>query len=178
MNCKEFSNLTPLFLYGEISDERRRAMEAHTASCASCRAALAESSALVSFLERHPPRFSPEDLSALRVRVLSETSRIIPAPRPTVLRGFLSGLLASPVFRFVPVAAAVAVAVWLVLPRATEKAGEIEVAGVLAMADDIERESEEVAEVCREIDDLESSILNPPSDSGAFLSRDGAVSAV
>lgn len=178
MNCKEFSTLTPLFLYGEVSDDLRREMEAHNTACASCRAALADSSTLVAFLELNPPRFSPEDLSALRLRVLSETSRITPAPRPAVSRGFLSSLLASPVFRFAPVAAAVAVAVWLVLPRATEKAGETEVAGVLAMADDIERESEEVVEVCREIDDLSTSILAAPADSGAFLSRNGADSAV
>ena len=42
------------------------------------------------------------------------------------------------------------------------------------IADDIEQESEEVAEVCREIDDLASGIGSNRDDSGASLSRSGA----
>lgn len=174
MNCRQFSELVPLCIYGELEDKLRRSLEAHAASCPACRAAQASAAAAVAFLRGNQPRFSPEEVAALRVRVLAETARAGPAPRPYPALGFLASLFASPILRFASVAAAAALAVWLVIQRAPEEAPEAAVASVLAMADDIEQESEEVAEVCREIDDLASGIGSGRDDSGASLSRSGA----
>ena len=161
MNCKRFARLAPLYLYGEAAEGLRGAVEEHAASCPACREALAATASTIAWARKHPPHFSPEEISALRVRVLAETARIALAPPPVRPRLLFAPFLANPVFRFVPVAAAAAVVVWLLLPRSPEvttEPAELAVTGVLAMADDIEEESREVAEVCREIDDLNAKL--------------------
>ena len=197
MNCKGFSRLIPLCLYGEAPDKVRREMEEHAASCAACRGDLAAMGETVAFLKKSAPRFSAEELSALRLRVLGETSRIVPVPRLSLARRLFAPIFISPVFRFVPAAAALAAAVFLLIRRPSEKApeppeaaelpgtaelaelaepaepAEPAVSGVLAMADYIEAESQEVADVCREIDDLNARCSSePPAESGVSLPLD------
>jgi len=185
MNCKGFSRLIPLCLYGEAPDKVRREMEEHAASCAACRGDLAAMAETVAFLKNSAPRFSAEELSALRIRVLGETSRIVPVPRLSLARRLFAPIFISPVFRFVPAAAALAAAVFLLIRRPSEKAAELAeapeaaelaepaVSGVLAMADYIEAESQEVADVCREIDDLNARFSSePPAESGVSLPLD------
>ena len=191
MNCQGFSRLIPLCLYGEAPDKVRREMEEHAASCAACRGDLAAMAETVAFLTKSAPRFSAEELSALRIRVLGETSRIVPVPRLSLARRLFAPIFISPVFRFVPAAAALAAAVFLLIRRPSEKApeppgaaelpgtaepaepAEPAVSGVLAMADYIEAESQEVADVCREIDDLNARFSSePPAESGVSLPLD------
>ena len=182
MNCKRFSRLIPLCLYGEAPDKVRREMEEHAASCAACRGDLAAMAETVAFLKNSAPRFSAEELSALRIRVLGETSRIAPVPRPSLARRLFAPIIIFPVFRFVPAAVVLAAAVFLLIRRPSEKApgtaeppeaAEPAVSGVLAMADYIEAESQEVADVCREIDDLNARCSSePPAESGVSLPLD------
>jgi hypothetical protein len=185
MNCQGFSRLIPLCLYGEAPDKVRREMEEHAASCAACRVDLAAMAETVAFLKKSAPRFSAEELSALRLRILEETSRIVPVPRLSFARRLFTPIFISPVFRFVPAAAALAAAVFLLIRRPSEKAleppgtaeppaaAEPAVSGILAMADYIEAESQEVADVCREIDDLNARCSSePPAESGVSLPLD------
>ncbi len=56
MNCREFEENLPLFLYEELSGEQRAACEAHAAGCETCRAALARTRRLHEVLAERPAR--------------------------------------------------------------------------------------------------------------------------
>ncbi len=56
MNCREFEENLPLFLYGELSGEQKEACEAHAAACETCRAALDETRRLHDVLAGRPSR--------------------------------------------------------------------------------------------------------------------------
>ncbi len=56
MNCREFEENLPLFLYEELSAEQQAACDAHAAACESCRAALAQTRNLHAALAERPAR--------------------------------------------------------------------------------------------------------------------------
>ncbi len=56
MNCREFEEDLPLFLYEELSGEQKAACEAHAAACEACRASLAETRHLHDVLAERPSR--------------------------------------------------------------------------------------------------------------------------
>lgn len=67
MNCKELEEALPLYLYGELTEDERAALDAHLGACGRCRAALQETRRLHETLnQRQPAEPSPELLVECR----------------------------------------------------------------------------------------------------------------
>lgn len=171
MNCRKFKKLLPEYLYGEISDLKKEGFVAHVSACLECRRLLKEMIESSSLLRREELfHFSAGEMAALRVRVKEEIE--LPAQSPVRSPGrFGFGIIFRP--RFLPVAGALAAAalvifaVLLILP--SEKSPRLSIPvlsnganDLVTMTEVVEDEFQSVAEICSEIDALQSLFLNSP----------------
>ena len=62
MNCADFENLLADYVDGSLADSQRRAVEEHTASCATCREYMRDVSGAVAFLKRADEVLAPPEL--------------------------------------------------------------------------------------------------------------------
>ncbi|MDP8213901.1 MAG: anti-sigma factor [Candidatus Euphemobacter frigidus] len=171
MNCRKFKKVLTEYLYGEISARKRENFMAHASSCPECRRLLREMIRTVSLLKTEErSHFSAGEMAALRVRVKEEIERPDQSPVRSPGR-FSFGIIFRP--RLLPVAGALAVAVLviftvlLVLPSAKSPRSSIPVLSngandLVAMTEVVEDEFQSVAEICGEIDALQSLFLNSP----------------
>ena len=62
MTCHDFDQSLALYLYDELSNEERSAIELHIASCEQCKRALEQSRSLVNLIHEHTPAEPAPDL--------------------------------------------------------------------------------------------------------------------
>lgn len=166
MNCKKFRDLVPAYLYGEISPEERERLTGHAAGCPACRGLLREMEETVARLAAVPgPKFSPREMSGLRDRVLEAVRTPARSPRPSGFRPLLRPLI-------IPSALAAAALLLVVLlpSRPTAPVVPSEAAELVAFSEAVEEELQLVAEIWREIEEIESLFITEP-DGGSEAGR-------
>ncbi|MFH1039091.1 MAG: zf-HC2 domain-containing protein [PVC group bacterium] len=166
MKCQKFKKLLPEYLYGELAPAAREEAQDHAASCPACRRLLEEMTETVSLLESGPrSHFSGAEMAALRMRVKEEAGRPVGAASPvSVRRRLFSRPILLPVAGALA-AAAVAAAVLIMRQPAVPPPSGVpipsgEAGDLVAMSETVEEEFQELAEVCGEIEDLQSPFLD------------------
>jgi len=161
MNCRRFKRLLPSYLYGEIREKDKQIFIGHASDCSSCRKLLAEMEETVSFLRSQPRiEFSRSELESLKTGVKKEIARPERIQLPRRHPGFLHSL-----FRYrvpVPVTAVLFIALlvgvsFLLRPETSQElTADPEVNKLEALTETIDNELKFVAEINRQLDELES----------------------
>lgn len=92
MNCEYVEQLLPLYIGGDLEEDRSRLVSAHLETCTQCALSADEYAGANQLLQRfEPPFFSDAVYAGIRRQVLNEIERKSQAP---ALRGFVSQFFA------------------------------------------------------------------------------------
>ncbi len=159
MNCEKFQRELPGYLYGEPTGTNWEEFSRHAGECPDCRRLLEEMEKTVAQIPDSPvPVFSPEQLAALRGRVMEAIRSPGLDPRPRTARSRMR-IFPSPFF--LPAASALAAAAILLIvflpsrSRFGERSDLPPTADLVAFSEEVEVEERLVAEVWEEIEDIE-----------------------
>ncbi len=153
MNCRNFHNLLPEYLYGELSLPRRKECEAHAVVCSECRRLREEMEELRVRISSAGPVFSSAEKEGVRRRVREAVRSGLSVPAPAGARG--QGLALLRPF-LLPAALAAAVLLLVVLRNPSgPSAGPPEAVALAEFSQEVEEDFDLFADVWGEIEELE-----------------------